>query len=229
MAATSPVWRYIGRRYIATPVPWKCLTTGHHFRYAPHIISTEVLPFCVSSSKAFLYFLIFDKSADIEIDSETATDYMTSLRDAEYCRCKLKALAERLRLQQHDLHSLEIIEELEDEVVRAVNASNALSDYMAYYPVNVKRVNATVLNSLKKDWFRNLRTNENGILKLDRGVHPLVQIEPQRYLLPNKHSLTGGTFPNLIHDGRLTIECTSSTVVLFLCKKGSLEGAMMQL
>ncbi len=104
------------------------------------------------------------------MDSERTATHPISLRDTEHCRCELKAFAELLRLQQHDLHSFQIVEELEDEVARAVTAFNSLSDNMGYEPVNVNQVNTTILNSLKKDWFKKVRTHEHGILKLDRSV-----------------------------------------------------------
>ncbi len=74
-----------------------------------------------------------------------------------------------------------------------------------------------------------MRTHEHGIVKLDRCVFPLVQIEPQRYLVPNKVSLEKETVRNVIRDGRLTIGSNSSAVVQYGQKIGSMEGEVIQL
>ncbi len=66
----------------------------------------------------------------------------------------MKAFAELLRLQQHDFHSFKIIEELEDEVFRAVRFS---TPSLLAWAMNVNKVNRTVLNSLKEGWLKKKR------------------------------------------------------------------------
>ncbi len=152
-----------------------------------------------------------------------------TLRDATFCRSELKAFAELLRISQHDFHGFQDVEEVEEEVLRAVNSFNSLSDAVGYEPVDVNQVNALIIDSVRKDWFKKARTHKHGILKLDQCIYPMVQIEPQRYILPNKDSLVKGAVPNDIQDGLLLIGKNSSAVLRFGRKISSLDGEVMQL